>query len=206
MLSEVNSQSYTKNLFLIDPFHKFVSFYCIFIQILSEMAKFLPTLLLLLVSTTAYAQLRYAAKVETGYLSYQYRTIIVEPGPNWRGYNLKKNQSGIDLNWINGVLIQKQLYLGLGVGYTNFDGINGYSVFTDFDGILLKTKLSPLLSIKAGYNHIWNQYEKGTGTGLVELSIGLNYNVSRKSSLYLKSGILWVQQAQFIPIRAGIRF
>lgn len=69
-----------------------------------------------------------------------------------------------------------------------------------------KSKLTPLLNIKVGYDHIWNQYEGGTGTALGEFTAGIDYKLSEKLNMFLKSGMLFTQQAFFIPIKIGIRF
>lgn len=49
-----------------------------------------------------YAQSSYSIKVETGFLRFQKNTIDVDPGPNWLGYNLYK-QNGLDFNIVNGL-------------------------------------------------------------------------------------------------------
>ena len=83
--------------------------------------------------------------------------------------------------------------------------INGLSIFTDFEYIPLKTKLSPTVNLRIGYNHIWNQYENGTGEVLFEFGSGINYKMTEKLILYLQSGILTMQQSSFITVRIGIK-
>ena len=173
------------------------------------MKKLLPLLLLLsVVSFAAQAQnkIRYSGKIEAGFLKFQSTTINVDPGPNWRGYNLNSGQNGLDIQTIHGVLYKEKVSLGLGIGYTNFEGINGVATFVDFEYLPLKSKLTPLINLKVGSSHIWNQYENGTKTPLVELGGGINYAVSEKVSIYLKSGLLFTQQSALIPIRVGVRF
>ena len=34
------------------------------------------------------AQVKYSVKSEVGYLKYRFHTVRVDPGPNWKGYNL----------------------------------------------------------------------------------------------------------------------
>ncbi len=70
----------------------------------------------------------------------------------------------------------------------------------------LRTSVSPLLNLKLEYDHIWNQYEGGTGSVLGELFLGINYKMTKKLGLYLKSGILLTQQSTLIPINVGVRF
>jgi len=171
------------------------------------MNKLFPiTILLIAFGLKAHSQVGYYGKVETGYLRFQATTVQVDPGPNWKGYNLDSEQNGVDLNLINGANFSHKFFAGLGVGYLNFEGINGFSVFTDFEYLPLKTKLTPLINLKIGYNHIWNQYENGTVSALGELGLGLNYKLTEKYNIYLQSGFLVAQQSFFIPIRIGFRF
>jgi len=165
------------------------------------------TILLFALCNTANSQTNYSGKIETGYMQYMNRTISVDPGPNWKGYNLNEKQNGINLTVINGLsFVNKKLFAGIGLGYLNFEGINGISVFTDFEYLPLKTKLTPLVNLKLGYNHIWNQYEGGTGTMHTELGVGLNYKLKEKFGLYLKSGMLFTQQSFMIPVTLGFRY
>ncbi|NPD47327.1 MULTISPECIES: hypothetical protein [unclassified Lentimicrobium] len=131
--------------------------------------------------------------------------VQVEAGPNWKGYNLNKEQNGIDLNLINGIQFKNKLFAGIGLGYVNFEGISGVSIFSDFDYLPLKTKLTPLINLKIGYNHICNQYKNGTGSALIELGGGLNYRFSEEFDIYLQSGFMITQQTFFIPIKLGLR-
>jgi len=160
---------------------------------------------MILTINQGYSQISYSIKAETGFLMYQNNTIQVDPGPNWKGYNLYE-QNGIDFNIVNGIDFENKLFAGIGIGYLNFEGINGFYAFTDFEYLPLKTKLTPLVNLKIGYSHIWNQYENGTGTGLVELSTGLNYRLTEKIDIYAKSGFTITQQSLLIPIRLGIKF
>ena len=160
---------------------------------------------MILTINQGYSQISYSIKAETGFLMYQNNTIQVDPGPNWKGYNLYE-QNGIDFNIVNGIDFENKLFVGIGIGYLNFEGINGFYAFTDFEYLPLKTKLTPLVNLKIGYSHIWNQYENGTGTGLVELSTGLNYRLTEKIDIYAKSGFTITQQSLLIPIRLGIKF
>jgi hypothetical protein len=150
-------------------------------------------------------QVEYSGKVETGYLKFIGNTIDVDPGPDWKGYHIE-NENGIDLSLINGIKLKNKIFTGIGLGYLNFEGNEGYSIFADLEYLPLKSRLTPLLNMKMGYNHLWNQYEKGTGTGLGEFCIGLNYRMTEKMDIYAKSGFTMTQQSLLIPIRLGIRF
>lgn len=169
--------------------------------------KKITTIILILTTfgLQLYSQIDYFGKVECGYLFFQNTTINVDPGPNWKGYNLNDEQDGIDINLMNGVSFKNMFFTGLGLGYVNFEGINGFSIFGDLEYLPLKSKLTPLINMKIGYNHIWNQYENGTGSALVELGGGINYQLTEKMGIYLQSGLLVTQQSFLIPIRIGIK-
>ncbi|MCT4602913.1 MAG: hypothetical protein N4A59_08455 [Marinifilum sp.] len=161
--------------------------------------------LFVLITTMAYSQIDYQQKIEIGYIQYKYNTEQVDPGPNWKGYNLH-GENGIDLNVINGLLFKKKIFAGIGAGYLNFEGINGFSIFTDLQYSPFKTKLTLFLNLKIGYNHIWNQYKNGTGSTLINPGLGLDYRLTEKINIYLQSGYLMTQQSLLIPIRMGFRF
>lgn len=169
----------------------------------------IPLLLILfLIQGLVYSQVKYSGKFEAGYLNYQHQLVMVDadPGSGGKGYYLNNKQDGIDLNLINGVAaFDNRLFTGVGLGYQNYEGISGFAVFGNFEYIPLKSKLSPIIEIKIGYDHIWNQYEGGTGTALSEIVAGINYKLSDKVAIYLKSGMLFTQQSSLIPIRIGIR-
>jgi hypothetical protein len=174
-----------------------------------QLFSFTLFLFLTIVSFTAYCQAEYSAKVETGFLKYRYQLVQydLDPGSDWKGYYLDNEQDGIDLNLVNGVsFFENRFFTGVGIGYQNFEGINGITVFGDIEYLPLKSKLTPLLNIKAGYDHIWNQYEGGTGTAFGEFAAGVSYKLTEKLNIYLKSGILFTQQSSLIPIRIGLGF
>lgn len=151
-----------------------------------------------------YSQVNYSLKAESGYLSYLFTTVQIDPGPEWKGYYLESN--GIDFNVINGIEFNNKLFAGIGLGYLNFDGINGLSVYTDFEYLPLASRITPLINLKMGYSHLWNQYENGSGTALGELGVGVNYKLTEQTAIYAKSGFTMTQQAFLVPLRIGIRF
>jgi len=172
---------------------------------MNRIKPFIIGLITILIVNQGYSQINYSIKAETGFLKYQFNTIKVDPGSNWKGYNLDE-ENGIDLNIINGIDFKNKLFAGVGLGYLNFEGVNGLSIFSDFEYLPLKTRLTPLINLKIGYSHIWNQYVNGTGTGLGELCMGLNLRLTERIDIYAKSGFLMTQQSLLIPIRFGIRF
>lgn len=162
-------------------------------------------LFFVLIIHQAYAQMNYSINAETGLLIYQFNTVHVDPGTNWKGYNLYE-KNGFDFDVINGIDFKNNLFVGVGVGYLYFEGVNGFSIYSDFEYLPLKTRLTPLINLKIGYSHIWNQYTNGTGTGLVEFCVGLNYKLTEKMDCYVKSGFTMTQQSLLIPVRFGIQF
>jgi hypothetical protein len=152
-----------------------------------------------------HAQINYSVKAETGFLKFQCNTVQIDPGPNWRGYNLD-DENGVDFNIVNGLDYNNKLFAGIGLGYLYFEGVNGVSIFSDFEYLPLKTRLTPLINLKIGYSHIWNQYENGTGTGIGELCLGLNFRMTDKIDIYTKLGFMMTQQSLLIPIKLGVRF
>lgn len=172
---------------------------------MNKIKLFILELIAILTVNQGYSQINYSIKAETGFLKYQNNTTQVDPNPNWRGYNLYK-EDGIDINITNGVDLKNKLFGGIGIGYLNFKGINGLSAFTDFEYLPLKTRLTLLINLKIGYSHIWNQYKNGTGTGLSEFCVGINYRMTEKIDIYTKSGFSITQQSLLIPVKLGVRF
>ncbi|WP_282038620.1 hypothetical protein [Saccharicrinis aurantiacus] len=152
-----------------------------------------------------YSQINHSIKLDAGFLKYQYNTVQVDPGENWKGYYLNE-ENGVDFNIVNSLEYNHKLFVGIGLGYLNFEGINGVSIFSDFEYLPLKTRFSPLVNLKIGYSQIWNQYENGTGTVLVELCCGFNYRLTEKLDFFTKIGIAATQQSMLMPIRLGIRY
>jgi hypothetical protein len=171
----------------------------------SALRKKLLTLFAILIAFNCYSQIDYSVKIETGFKDYRYNTVQIYPGPDWKGYYLE-GQNGFDLNVINSIKLNEKFYAGVGIGYLNFEGINGFSLFFDFEYLPLKRySLRPILGLKIGRSHIWNQYENGTGTALAEFGLGFNYKLTEKFDIYVKSGFLFTQQSLLVPIRIGFR-
>ncbi len=167
----------------------------------------ITALLVLTVVSTSRGRISYAGRIEVGRQQYAFRTVRVDPGPNWKGYVLDNKQNGFSIASSNGLsFVNKKLYAGIGLEYFNFEGIDGVSVFGDFEYLPLKAKVSPFFNLRVGYNHLWNQYEGGNGTIHTEFLLGLNYSINEKYGLYTKSGMLLMQQSLLIPITLGFRF
>ncbi|MCC5613185.1 hypothetical protein LC612_42535 [Nostoc sp. CHAB 5834] len=149
---------------------------------------------------------RYTGSLEVSALRFQSRTLTVEPGPNWKGYNLNQQQHGTMLSLINGLVYHNRLFAGLGLGWLHFDGINGVSVFGDLSCLVTKTRLAPVVGVRVGYTHLRNQYEGGTGSLLSELDGGLSYSFTKRLTAEVRTGIAFTQQAAFVPLKLRLRF
>jgi hypothetical protein len=154
----------------------------------------------------SYGQIKYVRKLEAGFLTYLTNTITVDADVGWKGYHLDENQNGIDLNIINSIRFKNDISLGIGLGYLNFEGIHGYSIFVDYEYYNSKKKIAPLTNYKIGLNHIFNQYEGGTIGVPVEIGFGVICKLNEKFRISAQSGFLFTQQSFLIPLRVGLRF
>jgi hypothetical protein len=158
------------------------------------------------IALSAQAPINSKQKIEIGFLNYQNRIITIDPASSWRGYYLPQNTNGMDFQFIQRLQQNAFFSTSIGVGYTHFQGNHAVTLLSEVESLLSKQKIAPILSIKLGYMHLWNQYPNGRGTGLVELGVGLNYKRTNHLSIYLKSGFVVAQQVIFIPFRIGFRF
>lgn len=169
--------------------------------------KNILVILITIMASNAYSQCHYSLKTEAGYLYYLDHTITIDSNdPEWKGYNLNDGQSGINFNIINGIRFRENYMTGAGLGYLNFEGIHGMAVFADLEYTPLNRKFNPIFNIKAGYNHIWNQYDNGTGSAMGEIGAGFRYMVNKKIGVRLQVGVSRTQQVQFFPLRLGLDF
>ena len=173
---------------------------------MSKLRKVVLVSAVIYVPVPAIAQFNYSGRVEVGYHIFVSRPIRVDPGPNWRGYQLDKEPSGLELNFVNGISFKNHITAGVGVGYLNYEGIHGYAVFGDFEYAGPKAKFAPLINLKVGRSHINNQYENGSTDAFADISGGIEYKATKKLRLQLKAGFRMVHQTVFLPIRIGTRF
>jgi len=166
---------------------------------------FLIIIILITQTACGLAQAKYALRVDLGGLIFQNNTVDVDPGPGWKGDNLNEQQNGLFLECINGISIKQKLNLGVGVGWLNFEGIQGYSLYGDFQYLPLRSKLTPLIGAKFGTTHIWNQYQDGQSTALVDFSAGISYKLNKKIGISLSSGVTFTQHALLLPLRLGLQ-
>ena len=105
-----------------------------------------------LIAHLAHSQNEYSGKIEVGLLKFGLTTLQIDPGLNWQGYQLNEEQNGLDLHFVNGVQFGNKFDAGVGVGYLNFEEISGFSVFSDFEYFILKSRLTPILNFHKYYN------------------------------------------------------
>jgi len=157
-------------------------------------------------NTQAQSQVKYTAKLETGYQIFLSRPVKYDVGEGWLGYQLGGNPNGVDLSLVNGISFKNNIRLGLGVSYLNYDRINGYAVFGDLEYVTTNAKISPLFNLKIGGSHINNQYPGGSTDTFVDLSGGVEHKIGKKLCLQYKVGFRVAHQSIFLPVRIGARF
>ena len=96
--------------------------------------------------------------------------------------------------------------MGAGVGYGNYSGDHALQAFFDLQAIFMKTRFSPLLNLKIGYNHLFNQYDGGTRGFIMEGGLGISYRLSEAYIITMQSGGMILQDAAMLPIRIGFLF
>lgn len=154
------------------------------------------------VHTHAQSQVRYTAKVETGYHFIFARLLkdMPEDGvPNHRRHGLS---DGVDLSFVNGVSFRNNLRLGLGISYLNYKQMNGYAIFGDLEYLTGKRKVSPIFNIKIGKSNVNNISDNI----FVDFTGGVEHKVWTKLSLQYKVGLRFVHNSIFLPVRIGARF
>ncbi len=154
------------------------------------------------------AQFKYGGKIEAGRLSYIGITIRGDGGsgpiPNQLPSRLKEaNENGTEISAVNGFRFKQVLFVGVGVGYLNYGGAKGYSIYGDVEArTAKKDKLAALFGLRAGTSNL-----KGyKNTGTVELNTGISYKPIPQISFYLKGGVAFAYSASFVPLRFGIGF
>lgn len=158
---------------------------------------------------SATAQITYYKKVELGYLNYRYQTVKydIDDPTNWKGPALNNEQNGIGLSGIYGVgFFKNRINTGLGLGYLNFEGTNGATAFGEITFKPLQEKFGPLINIRVGYSHIWNQYDNGSNSMLSAFEGGFYYDISDQKSILFKTGIQFTHEALFVPFSLGFVF
>jgi hypothetical protein len=151
---------------------------------------------------------RHYFRFETGYRKYFVRTLTVDPQPDWLGYQLTNEQDAWSVNLAWGWDFDEKTLLGFGGGYLNYEGINGLQIFSDVNFFVSNSYVNPYLGFRAGYSHIWNQYENGSGSFTGSFLAGIQFRLGDCSllKLYVQSGLQYSHQALFIPVALGFQF
>ena len=172
-----------------------------------RMNKVIITIFILLsIVSSGYAQSKIEGKFEAGYLLFNHIN-----SQKFNSSRLADESYGLNLNAICGLQPSEKAFVGLGLGYLNFDlnnsGFHGITTFSTFEFIpptYKKTKL--YLRSNLGCSQLWSRQSKERGTSLLELNLGLKRQMNHKMKLYLHSGVLFTQRSVFIPIRLGVEF
>lgn len=164
-------------------------------------------ILLLFLNLGVFGQVQKQIKIETGYNYYIFNSVYVKPGPNWKGYYLREGDNGFDISFVPGKYFENNnLFLGVGFGVENLGGYNGFKIYGDMEFFNNHKKVSPILNLKMGYHKLYNQYEGGSDTILLEINVGPQFNFTEKSSIFIKTGFTVTMQSLMVPLRVGIRF
>lgn len=160
----------------------------------------LTCFVILLLGSTTSAQ-KFETSVEAGSFTYLAGAVAIKPGPNWKGYYLpRKSGTGFQMSSVNGFAVSKKTYMGIGLGFANFDGISGLQVYGNMRFRMNNSTFSPYFYFDPGLAHFWNQYPGGTSTFLLNLGIGVDRKIGDKS-LRLSSGLQFMQQNVYVPVR-----
>lgn len=174
---------------------------------LSITTKLIWAILFVTMSTYyATGQAAFKIKADYTYLHQIGNTKTIDPSENWQGYYLKEGQNGSKISLVSGAKLIDLLFIGLGGSYLKFDDIQGHTIFGEIALSSEKPKIKPVLGVRCGYSHINNQYEGGTKTAYADLNIGIAYKCNDKLQIQLDSGLTFMQQHVFFPVRIGIRF
>jgi len=151
------------------------------------------------------AQFKYSERIEYGNLDFGGRLVRYETDQG-NPYYLEQFVNGREINFVNGINIKDQTFIGIGVSHLAFGKIKGFSTTLDVEQLLLKTKLSPLLNFRFGRDYLKNQNNYHKSSILVGADIGLNYKPLKWISFYAKVGAFFTHTVGFYTLRGGIRF
>ncbi|KQC02675.1 hypothetical protein [Pedobacter sp. Hv1] len=161
-------------------------------------------ILTFLINAELKAQFKYGAKIEVGRMSYLSKTIRgnASTGPNLGRPRLEEGKDGTEINVVNGFRFREVLLVGVGVGYLNYEGAKGYSIYGDIEALTSKKKWAALFGFRAGTSNL-KDYKK---SGTVEFNTGVNYRPIHQLRLYLKGGVSFAYSSSFTALRLGVGF
>jgi len=168
--------------------------------------KVFSILLFTIATINSYAQINYSAKVEYGHLYHGARIITFDRVAPYAGDFLTGKGGGNEINLVNGVAINRFLFIGIGLGYIKLNNAYGLTSSIDLEFFVSRKKLSPLFNFKIGQSFLKNDQGRNKSSTFGEFDLGLNYRFFPKLSTYVKVGIQITQNTSFPSIRGGVRF
>ncbi|NOU46097.1 MAG: hypothetical protein HOO86_03440 [Bacteroidales bacterium] len=155
----------------------------------------------------AQEKVKFESTASVGTFSYFLALVMVDPGPNWRGYYLPREPgTGLLLTSTNGIRVFENFHFGVGISYANFRAISGLMIFGDIRADFSKKPFSMFLYVNPGYSHFWNQYEGGTDTGMFDFGIGVRHKIFVKSKVLFSIGLLSTQMNSYLSSKLGYTF
>lgn len=163
-------------------------------------------LLFTLVTINSYSQVKYSAKAEYGHLYYGSQLIRYDRIEPYTGDFLTGKGGGNEINVVNGLIINRFLFVGIGLSYLKLKNADGLAPSFDAELLAGRKKLCPLFNFKIGQSFLKNNLGKNKSSTFGEFDFGLNYRFIPKLSAFVKAGIQITQNTSFLSIRGGVRF
>ncbi len=160
------------------------------------------TLIYVSLNLPAQSQIKYTGKVEAGYQFHLAMFLKDSPADEVQYHWWDGLQDGIDVSFVNGISLRNNLRFGVGISYLNYKQGNGYAVFGDMEFVATKNKVSPVVNLKIGKSYVNNIADNN----FIDISGGVEHKVGQKLSLQYKTGLRFVHNSMFLPIRIGVRF
>ncbi|KQM65291.1 hypothetical protein ASE74_10530 [Pedobacter sp. Leaf216] len=158
------------------------------------------------IACNSYCQVKYSAKAEFGHLYYGSQLIRYERVEPSTSDFLTDKGGGNEINLINGIILNRFLFMGIGLSYLKLNNANGVAPSLDVELLANQKKLSPLFNLKLGQSFLKNDMGRKKSSTFGEFDFGLNYHLVPQLSTYAKVGIQITQNTSFLSIRGGVRF
>ncbi|MBT2562434.1 hypothetical protein [Pedobacter sp. ISL-64] len=163
-------------------------------------------LLFTLVACNSYGQVKYSAKAEFSHLYYGSQLIRYDKVEPYTVDFLTGKGGGNEINLVNGLILNRFLFVGIGLSYLKLNNANGVAPSLDVELLADQKKLSPLFNFKLGQSFLKNELGRKKSSTFGEFDFGLNYHFIPELSTYVKVGIQITQNTSFLSIRGGVRF
>ena len=142
------------------------------------------------------------------------------------GLSLENNAIDLSISTINGVLINSNVFVGIGIGFEKENSASTqiksrFPIYFDTRFYITKTKVSPIIYTDMGYAFAWSTQDKGSDWGgiLLDVGLGSQYRLINSTAIFLSIGyklqqmkVYWSYNeydkpfANFIFIKTGITF